>query len=349
MRASLLHCVYWMAVLVTPSLFAATEEALRAAAEAADPVALEAALKKKPNVNAPLDEYGQTALFLVIGQESKGDDRLLKCTKLLISAGADVNQRAFSDQNTPLLSLISPYSDRTEEHRAIIEVLAAAGADLNASSKDGSTAMSRAIQRVDLDTMKKLIALGAEMNPVLPEGRNYVHLAARLDMDKRGVDKALEILINAGVDFDTPDERDRTPLHYIAESGNEAALKQILKYKPRIDRKDNEGKTPVDLALRKKGISETPGYEQHLAKLIRRSANKPKLIEVGEIFSASEAQIDIVGKGVGKIKSGQKLTVKTAQGDYTLIAGENMHTKLKAKASPAAAARLKKGDKVFKK
>lgn len=54
----MLHCVYWMAVLVTPSLFAAPEEALRAAAEAADPVALEAALKKKPNVNAPLDEYG---------------------------------------------------------------------------------------------------------------------------------------------------------------------------------------------------------------------------------------------------------------------------------------------------
>ncbi|AFM11864.1 Ankyrin [Turneriella parva DSM 21527] len=349
MRVSLLHCVYSMAVLITPSLFAAPEEALRAAAEAADPVALEAALKKKPNVNAPLDEYGQTALFLVIGQESKGDDRLLKCTKLLISAGADVNQRAFSDQNTPLLSLISPYSDRTEEHRAIIEVLAAAGADLNASSKDGSTAMSRAIQRVDLDTMKKLIALGAEMNPVLPEGRNYVHLAARLDMDKRGVDKALEILINAGVDFDTPDERDRTPLHYIAESGNEAALKQILKYKPRIDRKDNEGKTPVDLALRKKGISETPGYEQHLAKLIRRSANKPKLIEVGEIFSASEAQVDIMGKGIGKVKSGQKLTVRTAQGGYTLVAGENMHTKLKAKASPAAAVRLKKGDKVYRK
>ena len=349
MRASLLHCVYWMAVLVTPSLFAATEEALRAAAEAADPVALEAALKKKPNVNAPLDEYGQTALFLVIGQESKGDDRLLKCTKLLISAGADVNQRAFSDQNTPLLSLISPYSDRTEEHRAIIEVLAAAGADLNASSKDGSTAMSRAIQRVDLDTMKKLIALGAEMNPVLPEGRNYVHLAARLDMDKRGVDKALEILINAGVDFDTPDERGRTPLHYIAESGNEAALKQILKYKPRIDRKDNEGKTPVDLALRKKGIAETDGYERQLAAMIRRSAKVPRHVEVGEVFAANGAQVDIMGKGVAKIKLGEKLLVKTAQGDYTIIAGENMHTKLKAKASPAAAARLKKGDKVYRK
>ena len=349
MRASLLHCVYWMAVLVTPSLFAATEEALRAAAEAADPVALEAALKKKPNVNAPLDEYGQTALFLVIGQESKGDDRLLKCTKLLISAGADVNQRAFSDQNTPLLSLISPYSDRTEEHRAIIEVLAAAGADLNASSKDGNTPMSQAIRRPDLETMKKLIALGAEMNPVLPEGRNYVHLAARLDMDKRGVDKALEILINAGVDFDTPDERGRTPLHYIAESGNEAALKQILKYKPRIDRKDNEGKTPVDLALRKKGIAETDGYERQLAAMIRRSAKVPRHVEVGEVFAANGAQVDIMGKGVAKIKLGEKLLVKTAQGDYTIIAGENMHTKLKAKASPAAAARLKKGDKVYRK
>ena len=56
-----------------------------------------------------------------------------------------------------------------------------------------------------------------------------------------------------------------------------------------------------------------------------------------------------MGKGVAKIKLGEKLLVKTAQGDYTIIAGENMHTKLKAKASPAAAARLKKGDKVYRK
>ncbi|HNL11424.1 MAG TPA: ankyrin repeat domain-containing protein, partial [Turneriella sp.] len=164
-----------------------------------------------------------------------------------------------------------------------------------------------------------------------------------------GVDKALEILINAGVDFDKPDERGRTPLHYIAESGNEAALKQILKYKPRIDRKDTEGKTPVDLALRKKGIAETDGYERQLAAMIRRSAKVPRHVEVGEVFAANGAQVDIMGKGVAKIKLGEKLLVKTAQGDYTIIAGENMHTKLKAKASPAAAARLKKGDKVYRK
>lgn len=339
--------LYIFSISLGLPLFAAPEDALREAAEARDPIALEAALGKKPNVNTVFGTTRETALFLVLGGEATPDQKMLKCVRMLIAAGADLKMTAFSEDYTALHSVMSPYADKTDEHLAIMEALAAAGADLNALSKDGKTPLSLAIEKPDLKSIQKLISLGAELNPLLPGGQNYVHLAARLHMEKRGVDQVLEVLIAAGVDFDTPDESGRTPLHYIAASGNEAALKQILKHKPRIDRKDNNGKTPVELALQKKGISETAGYERQLAAMIRRSVSKPKKTEVGEIFSASAAQVDIIGRGISKVKSGQKLTVITENGDYTLVAGENMHTKLKAKASPAAAARMKKGNKVY--
>lgn len=342
-----IRTLFAVGLLMATALYAAPEDALKDAAEAGDPAAIEAALRKKPNVNATFEGTRETPLFYVLSKNSVSDGKKLASVKLLIAAGADVNARAFSDEFTPLHRHISSFSDKTDEDLQIIEALVSAGTDINAVSKEGKTAMSIAIETPYVNVMKKLIDLGVELNPVLGEGKNYVHKTAQLDMEKKDVGKALELLIAAGVDFDTPDDAGRTPLHYAAESGNEPAIRALLKHKPRIDRKDNGGKTPVDLALKKKGIAETPGYEQKLAALIRNAVKKPKLFEIGEVFSASASQVDIVGKGIAKVKPGQKLIVKTARGDYTLIAGENMHTKLKAKASPAAAARLTKGDKVY--
>ena len=103
----------------------------------------------------------------------------------------------------------------------------------------------------------------------------------------------------------------------------------------------------IDLALRPKGIADNNSYEKKLAAMIRKAKGLPKLTEIGTIFAASERQVDITGPGIAKAKPGQKLLVRTSMGDYTLITENNMHTKLVAKSSPAAAARLKKGDKVF--
>jgi len=334
-------------LLLTSVIIAKPDDDLRRAAEARDPVALEAALGKKPDVNAPLDEYKQTALFIVLDGEPSSEQNMLKCAKLLIAAGADVNAKAFDKGSTVLHSLAQPWKELSDEHLSIVDALMAAGLDPSATTRDGETPLSTAIQKPKLELMKKLIDAGAELNPVLKDGQNYVHLVAKLDMEKKGVDKALEMLIAAGVDFDTPDDRGRTPLHYIAESGNEAALRAILKYKLRIDRKDNDGKTAIDLAMRPKGIADNNSYEKKLAAMIRNAKGLPKLTEIGTVFSASERQVDITGPGIAKAKSGQKLLVRTSMGDYTLITENNMHTKLVAKSSPAAAARLKKGDKVF--
>lgn len=330
-------------------LLATPEDALKQAAEAADPAAITSALREKPNVNATFDEAKLTALFLVLSTDSASNGKKLASVKLLLAAGTDTSARAFSDEYTALHWHLAQFSEKTKEDMDIIETLVRSGVDINAFSKDGKTAIGLAIDGGYQNAIQTLIALGVELNPVLGEGKNYAHKAAQLNMERTGVDKTLNTLIAAGVDFDTPDDAGRTPLHYAAESGNEPAIRALLKYKPKIDRKDNEGNTPVDLVLRKKGKAIRPGYEERLAKLIRDSAKEPKLTEVGEVFIASATQVDIIGKGIAKVRPGEKLVVRTTRGDYTLIAGENMHTKLKAKASPAAAARLIKGDKVYKK
>ncbi|HNL09088.1 MAG TPA: ankyrin repeat domain-containing protein, partial [Turneriella sp.] len=241
--------------------------------------------------------------------------------------------------------------DFTQADVDITRLLVNGGADPNAMLQN-RTALTCAIgRRESTDAVRVLLELGAEPNPVSDGGGNYVHLAAvgykRKPMEDSG--KIIDILIKHGVDFDTPNDEGNTPLHTAALDGNEYALREILKHKPKIDRKNNEGKTAYDLALKKKAKSETDAFERKLAAIIRNAARGPKLTEIGEIFSASEQQVDITGKGIAKVKAGEKLLVRTARGDYTLIAGENMHTKLKAKTSPAAAARLAKGDKVYRK
>lgn len=334
-------------LLVGSSLSASPNDDLKSAAAARDPLALEAVLAKKPDINAPLDEYRQTALFIVLEGESTPEQNMLRCAKLLIASGADVNAKAYDRGSTVLHSLASPWKKLSDEHLEIVDALIAAGFDPSAATRDGETVLAAAIEKPKPALMKKLIDAGAELNPVLKNGQNYVHFVARLDREKKDIDKALELLIAAGVDFDTPDDRGRTPLHYIAEFGNEDALRAILKYKLRIDRKDNDGKTAIDLALRPKGIADNNSYEKKLAAMIRKAKGLPKLTEIGTIFAASERQVDITGPGIAKAKPGQKLLVRTSMGDYTLITENNMHTKLVAKSSPAAAARLKKGDKVF--
>ena len=101
-----------------------TADAVRAAA-ARDPLALEAVLAKKPDINAPLDEYRQTALFIVLEGESTPEQNMLRCAKLLIASGADVNAKAYDRGSTVLHSLASPWKKLSDEH--LVDVVAQSG------------------------------------------------------------------------------------------------------------------------------------------------------------------------------------------------------------------------------
>jgi len=334
------------------AIFAAPNDDLKAAAEAIDPVAIEAALKSGAKANDIIDAPDMRALHIVLRRiyEKVEPTARLKSVRLLLAAGADPNAPAFSDKLTPLLRFVCEKGEFASEESEIISDLIKVGANVDTNDVSGRSPLTCAIaQRESAVAVAKLLELGAEPNPVMDGGSNYVHLAAA-GYKRKGTEdsgKIIDTLIKFGVDFDTPNDQGETPLHIAARDGNEIALRAILKHKPNISRKNNEGKTAEDLAMIQKAKSGNNNFEKKLAALIRGAKNNPKLTEIGTVFSASERQVDITGPGIGKAKSGQKLLVRTALGDYTLIAENNMHSKLVAKSSPAAAARLKKGDKVF--
>eukprot|EP00435_Cladocopium_sp_Y103_P038792 s2258_g10.t1 len=58
----------------------------------------------------------------------------------------------------------------------------------------------------------------------------------------------IETLVKAGVDINSADERGRTALHFHAVKRNEEAVMALLKNNARLDQRDSEGKTALELA-----------------------------------------------------------------------------------------------------
>lgn len=250
--------------------------------------------------------WPQTALHVLVAPPTATHRRSAKSVEIVIALGAEVNARDQSG-STPLKALI-PCRDAEigDEELRIIEVLAQSGADLNLPDNTGSTPLACAIETAHFAATARLIALGAELNPVLPGGQNYVHLAARLGTDKADGPQIMQALIVAGVDFNTLDDNGRTPMHYAVEAGNQAAVSVLLRH-------------------------------------------TPELVPIGEILASAGHELEISGKGAKSIRVGERLTVRTARGDYSIFAGRIGPGRRRARTSPAAALRIQKRDKVYRK
>ena len=208
-------------------------------------------------------------------------NKQVEVAKLLISYGADLNPRDEAG-NTPILYAAenkdlemvkllltnkanvkdSPQVLNTavqQNCRDIVEVLLQHGADVNASTKYGITALhytvldkhgtlSRSFLDKDPDTKgeiaRLLLSRGANVNAQAQSGIMTLHAAIR-----KGFMRVVEVLLEYNADVNCAYENQRMPLYYSAEKGNKLITKMLLDRGANVNAKQKDGRTALHVAI----------------------------------------------------------------------------------------------------
>ena len=149
----------------------------------------------------------------------------LDCAKMLLAAGADVNEYA-RKKGTALewAAIKGQYN--------CIELLVEAGADVNISNKYKATALDLALGHGHLKCVELLIESGADVSDI-----SIVHAA------QQGSNRCIEVLIENGADVNSKDGFGTTALMYAAEAGNDHCVAVFIGAGADVNVQDHKGKT----------------------------------------------------------------------------------------------------------
>ena len=288
--------------------------ALHLAAKRGQAAAAAALLEAKADIGLA-SKSGKTALHYVAYYNGN-----LDLAKVLLDAGAAVNAKdgknktpldyALSKKRTELAELLRAKSGKTTK-----ELLAAD--DIFAAAEVG-----------DVESIKKLLAGGADVNAKNKGGYTALHLAA-----KRGQAAAAAALLEAKADIAAASKSGKTALHYVAYyNGNLDLAKALLDAGAAVNAKDGKNKTPLDYALSKK--------RTELAELLRSKGGKTtkELAAAENIFAAAEVgDLEAIKK---HLEGGADVNAANKQ-DYTAL-----HMAVRRGQKDAAALLLEKGANV---
>jgi ankyrin repeat protein len=162
----------------------------------------------------------------------------VKEIRTAIQEGVDLNAR--DHDGVPAL-----YWAAARGHSDSLRTLLAAGANPNTTSaKKGWSPLMIAAQRGDLEAVRELLKRGADPNLKAPDGQTALLLAA---YDGRAT--VLETLLDksgANVATQLPDAA--TALHLSAQEGHAEAVKVLLKHGANVNSRRMDGSTPLLLA-----------------------------------------------------------------------------------------------------
>ena len=154
----------------------------------------------------------------------------IKCVNMLIKAGADVNAESMYGQ-TALMSAAQ------EDNRNCIRILIKAGAHVNAETTRGETALMSAAMFGSVKCTKTLLKAGADVNA----GQNNEGTAL-MKASRYNKYKCLDVLLAAGADVNSTDRKGRDAHHllllnfYIHEAYLLKCTKRLLRAGIHINR-----------------------------------------------------------------------------------------------------------------
>lgn len=169
--------------------------------------------------------------------------------RLLLQAGAAVNLPTRSQNETPL------HFAAAHQQSDMISLLVGCGANVEARLWDGRTPLHLVD---DVEVIRMLLAAGANPNATCKEGENALHNLIRPlnGREPTALTLAVSELVAAGADYNHQNNIGWTPLHVAAFSERGAAIRVLHSFGARLDVYDKNGNTFLDNLCRLYGSHE---------------------------------------------------------------------------------------------
>jgi len=199
---------------------------------------VELLIRHGANVNT-LNNFGETVLLYITGW-GRGNPKIIE---LLIQAGAKVNARDHR-RKTALINISNTrvYPNIIES----VELLIQAGANVHAKDRDNMTALLYATLKGKSKIVEILIREGAIKET--DQGQAALRTAISgfgYQYHPEHHPEIVEMLIQAGVDVNSPNDYGRTTLMFASVHGHREIVDVLLKYGADINAKDGGGRTAM--------------------------------------------------------------------------------------------------------
>ncbi len=114
---------------------------------------------------------------------------------------------------------------------------------------DGATALARAAKASDVPVVKALLDAGADPALTLANRTTTAMLASGGSGAEPAVLEVVTLLVEHGVDVNAFNANGQTIVHNAATRGQNSVIEYAAKKGAKLDRRDKQGRTPLDIAL----------------------------------------------------------------------------------------------------
>ena len=178
----------------------------------------------------------------------------LEVVRFLLQAGVKADGNPQPSQTTPLHFMIIATTFEKEPNIECMKLLMEAGANVNAQDWQGTAPIVHASQWNLPLTLRLLLDRQADINIQAFDGETALCVAIQMNTHA-----CQQILLDHGADLLLHFTRNRSILHEAAEYGNLKTLRILVSARIRgfkIDEKDSEGNTPLQLSQRREELPE---------------------------------------------------------------------------------------------